>query len=127
MTSFQLTIPANRRAAARYIDQVHRKLQQAYARKPHITQTEIARSLGVHRSVINRQLRGHQDISIGRIGELAWALGLVAEFDLVEPQADQGNAPAVQAGAFQAAPPKSTSGATVAATQDLAFKVRETA
>ncbi len=40
-----------------------------------ITQSDIAREIGIHRSVINRELRGYKDISVGRVAEIAQALG----------------------------------------------------
>lgn len=85
MTSFRLSVSPHRRAAARFVNKVHRCLQKAYAQSPEITQTAIANALGVHRSVINRQLRGQKDMSLGRVAELAWAMGYEPEFDLVKP------------------------------------------
>jgi hypothetical protein len=40
-----------------------------------MTQSAIANTIGVHRSVINRELRGIKDITLGRVGEIAYALG----------------------------------------------------
>lgn len=90
MPSFQLSVSPHRRAAAKFISEVHRKLQRAYAERPDVTQTAIADALGVHRSVINRQIRGHQDMTLGRVGELAWALGLEPEFVLKERENEDG-------------------------------------
>jgi plasmid maintenance system antidote protein VapI len=81
--SFQITISSNRRAAARFVTAVRRAIQKAYAEEQKasgLTQTAIARALGVHRSVINRELRGRKDMTIGRIAELAWAMGRVPSF-----------------------------------------------
>jgi transcriptional regulator with XRE-family HTH domain len=55
-----------------------------------IKQSDIARAIGVNRSVINRELRGHADISVGRIGELAWALGRRPRFELEKVQIEGG-------------------------------------
>ena len=89
MASFQITIPANRRAAARLIGDVHRSLLTAFGQKSDegLTQSEIARMLGVHRSVINRELRGAKDMTIGRVGELAWAMGKKAVLTLEDVRA----------------------------------------
>lgn len=84
MTSFQISIPAKRRAATRFIDRVHRKLQGAYSRKPDLSQAKIANALGVNRSVVNRQLRGGQDMTLSSVAQLAWALGALPVFDLIE-------------------------------------------
>lgn len=87
MTSFQTTTSSNKRAAARFIGRVRRALQLALieeAKKRGLTQSDIARELGVHRSVINRELRGEKDLTLGRVGELAHVLGRRPEFHLPE-------------------------------------------
>jgi hypothetical protein len=82
--SFQITISPSRRAAARFVTAVRRAIQKAYVeeQKAGLTQTAIARALGVHRSVINRELRGRKDMTIGRVAELAWAMGRVPSFTM---------------------------------------------
>lgn len=100
--SFRIAIAPNRRASARFIDVVRRTLQARFAERKAqegLTQTMIAEALGVHRSVISRELRGVKDLSLGRVGELAWAMGLEPRFDLVVPE--------VSAGANQALTPES--------------------
>ncbi len=94
MTSFQLSVTPHRRAAARFIDKVHGSLRKAYADSPQVTQSAIANALGVHRSVINRQMRGRKDMSLGRVAELAFLLGFEADFEMSKPdiQSD-GNTP----------------------------------
>lgn len=74
--SFQITLKPNRRAAARFIGDVRRAILKAYAEEKKasgLSQTDIARALDVHRSVINRELRGVKDMTLGRVAELAWA------------------------------------------------------
>jgi hypothetical protein len=83
--SFQITISPSRRAAARFVVAVRRAVQKAYVEEQKasgLTQTAIARALGVHRSVINRELRGLKDITLGRVAELAWAMGRVPTFEM---------------------------------------------
>lgn len=82
--SFQITISPSRKAAARFVTAVRRAIQKAYIeeQKAGLTQTAIARALGVHRSVINRELRGRKDITLGRVAELAWAMGRVPSFSM---------------------------------------------
>lgn len=85
MASFQITVSPNRRAAARFVARVHRAISEAYveqAQKDGKTQSEIARMLGVHRSVINRELRGASNLTLGRVAELAWAMGKKPTFKL---------------------------------------------
>lgn len=88
MTSFQITLSPSRRAAGRFVNSVRRKLQKAFAEESKhsgLTQTDVAKTIGVHRSVINRELRGHKDITLGRVAELASAMGrrAVIEFEEV--------------------------------------------
>jgi len=85
MPSFQIAVKPNRRAAARFVGQVRRAIQKAFKeenKKTGITQSDIARALGIHRSVINRELKGFKDITLGRVAELAWALGRKPSFNL---------------------------------------------
>jgi transcriptional regulator with XRE-family HTH domain len=85
MTSFQLSITPKQRGAGRFIAKVRRALQKALAEEKAargLTQSEIARVLGVHRSVINRQLSGFENLTLGRVGELAHALGREPELIL---------------------------------------------
>lgn len=78
MSSYQISVSPTRRAAARFIEHVRRSILHALAEessKRGITQSDIAREIGIHRSVINRELRGYKDISVGRVAEIAQALG----------------------------------------------------
>lgn len=119
MTSFQISVSPRRRVAARFVESVRRKLQKAYAEATTISQSDIARELGVHRSVINRQLRGYQDMTLGRAAELSWALGYEPTFGLerAEQAAGQNAAPPPNAkfetaarGAFDGGPTWSAHG-----------------
>lgn len=94
MLSLQITISPSQRAAARFVARVRRAIQKALAeegQKRGLTQSDLARAIGVHRSVISRELHGTQDLTLGRVAELAAALGRKPVFDLVEqPPASQG-------------------------------------
>lgn len=98
MASFQISLKPNRRAAGRFVGKVRRALQAAVEddrERIGITQTKIAEAIGVHRSVISRELNGRQDITLGRVAELAWAMGREIDFELRVPEAEAGqNAPA---------------------------------
>jgi len=96
MPSFRISVSPSRRAAARFVIQVRRAFQKAFVeenKKRGLTQSAIAREIGVHRSVINRELTGRKDITAGRIGELAHAMGRVAVFGLPEASAYVGMIP----------------------------------
>ena len=85
--SVRITISPNDQAAGRFVSRVRRELQKALAeeaQKRGLTQSDLARAIGVNRSVISRELRGHKDLSLSRVAELAWALGRRPVFELVE-------------------------------------------
>jgi hypothetical protein len=87
MPSFQTSTKPSRRAAARFVTGVRRKILKALEeeqQKRGLKQTDIARAIEVHRSVINRELRGKKDLTLGRVAELAWAMKRVPTFDLPE-------------------------------------------
>ena len=88
MPSFQISLTPSRREAARFVTRVRRAIQKALAeegKKNGLTQSDIARVIGVHRSVINREIRGYKDMTLGRVAELAHALGRKPFFELQEP------------------------------------------
>src|SRR6266481_7200850 len=87
MPSFQISITPSRRVAARFVSGIRRKILKALEeenKKRGLKQTDLARAINVHRSVINRELRGKKDMTVGRVAELAWALGRTPSFDLPE-------------------------------------------
>ena len=105
MPSFQITLSPSKRAAGRFVHGVRRGLQKALAEesaKRGLTQSAIANAIGVHRSVINKELRGQKDITLGRIAELAWALGRKAILTFPELTSTAGQ------NQFVVAPPIST-------------------
>ena len=96
--SFRLPMSPEDRAAGRFVSRVRRGLQQALAeeaKRRGLSQSDLARAIGVNRSVISRELRGHKDLSLSRVAELAWAMGRRPVFELVETafaQAEDGEA-----------------------------------
>lgn len=94
MESFQIGVDQHSVDAARFLAAVRRALQQELSEQKEcggITQSDIARQLGVNRSVINRELRGERDLSLFRVGEIASLLGKepVLEFKKSEDCAGQ--------------------------------------
>jgi ribosome-binding protein aMBF1 (putative translation factor) len=92
--SFQITITPKERASGRFVSKVRRAIQKALAeetKKRGITQSDLARTIGINRSVISREIRGHKDMTLGRVGELAWALGRKPTFDLLEMTQREGS------------------------------------
>jgi transcriptional regulator with XRE-family HTH domain len=119
MPSFQISITPNRRAAARFVTDVRRKILKALEeenKKRGLKQTDLARAINVHRSVINRELRGKKDMPVGRVAELGWALGRIPTFNLPErvPQ-DGSNLPM----------PAVASGPSISGSQDKPFARNE--
>jgi hypothetical protein len=105
MPSFQITLSPSKRAAGRFVHAVRRGLQKALAEesaKRDLTQSAIANAIGVHRSVINKELRGQKDMTLGRVAELAWALGRKAVLTFPEQVSAAGQ------NQFVVAPPMST-------------------
>jgi plasmid maintenance system antidote protein VapI len=94
MSSFQIAISPKRRAAGRFIARVRRVLQAAYVEENErsgMTQSDLARAVDVHRSVISRQLNGREDMTLGRVAELAWAMGRDIVFELPVVHSVQGD------------------------------------
>jgi len=86
--SFQINLKPQRRAATDFIGVLRRKLKTAIAETQaeaqeaeSFNQSGIANRLGIHRSVISRELNGSSDITAGRIAEIAWAIGRNVEID----------------------------------------------
>lgn len=98
--SFQISLTPTARAAAYFIGEVRDKLVKGLVdrnRANGLTQSDIAKEIGVHRSVISRELRGRKDITLGRVAQLAEAMGFIIDFNLVEPAAERGVNAAVSA------------------------------
>lgn len=90
MMSFRIGLSPSRRAAARFVTSVRRAIQRALAEekaKSGVTQSDIARAIGVHRSVISREISGYQDLTLGRVAELAWAMGRTPHFEMLPIEA----------------------------------------
>ena len=89
MYSYLFDIGERARKASRFIGHVRSEIQRALifekkARK--ITQQEIANQLGVHRSVVNRQIMGIENLTLRSVADLAWALDWDIEFKLTKPE-----------------------------------------
>ena len=83
--SFQIKISPQRAQAVYFLPAIRQAFKQAIVdgmKQGGPNQSEIARRLGVHKSVISRELNGASDITAGRIAELAYALGLEAHIEL---------------------------------------------
>jgi plasmid maintenance system antidote protein VapI len=76
--SFRITLPRHKRDGARFVGSVSRELQKVLAEEQKETglkQADIARTLGVNRATITRQIHGHENMTLLRVGELGSAMG----------------------------------------------------
>lgn len=83
--SFKLQMSPRDKASARFIAAVQKAIVEialAEKEKTKITQQEIAKRLGVNRSVINRMLKGEANLTLRSVAEFAWALGYTPSFEL---------------------------------------------
>ena len=92
--SFQISLPRHKRESARFVGGVSRSLQRVLAeeeKKRNLRQADIARTLGVDRATITRQIHGRQNMTLSRVGELASAMGREAVLTFPEPNAQFGS------------------------------------
>lgn len=83
--SFQFDLSPKDIAAIRFVPIVRRALQKAFndfSLPNGVNKAEIARRLGVHRSVVTRMLSGKKALTTRSVAELAWAMGCEPEFKL---------------------------------------------
>lgn len=90
--SFRMQIDPRSRKAARFISGVHKQLQQAYLRASArgITQQEIANTLDVDRSTINRRLMGGGNLTLRTLSDFAHAMDESVEV-VFRPQSAHGS------------------------------------
>ena len=91
--SYRLKLTPRQRKVGRFIGAVRNEIQKAYAEEKaagHTTQAELARDLGVSRSVVNRRIRGLQNLTVRSIADLAWALNREIVFEIRKPSAPAG-------------------------------------
>lgn len=93
--SFEVPMKKHDRAAGRFVGRVRRELLKALdeeSARTGLNRSKIADELGIHRSVITRQLNGYADITLSRVAELASVMGRRAELSL--PRIEEVKAPA---------------------------------
>jgi predicted XRE-type DNA-binding protein len=92
MISYLFDIGERARKVGRFTASVREGLQNAVfieKRRRKLTQQQIATSIGVNRSVINRQIMGTENLTISRVAELAWAIGWDVEVIFRDPLSKQ--------------------------------------
>lgn len=94
MMSYQISLTPSKRVSGHFVAQVRRAIQKALAeeeKERNVTQSDIARAIGVNRSVISREIRGHKDLTLSCVAELAWAMGRKPSFALQKVDAPLGS------------------------------------
>jgi transcriptional regulator with XRE-family HTH domain len=85
VTSFHFDIGSRARQAGRFIGRVRSELLKSLSEKKietGLSQQELARRLGVHRSLINRQLSGESNLTLRSLADIAWAMDMEIVFEL---------------------------------------------
>jgi transcriptional regulator with XRE-family HTH domain len=92
--SFSLNIAPTQRAGSRFIAKVRKAMLMAALdeKKNGVSQTSIAKALGVDKAVVSRLLRGQSNLTLRTIGEIAHVLGYEPEFKM-RPIHIKGNRP----------------------------------
>jgi len=88
MNSFVFDIGDRSRRVSRVLGKLRSDLQTAFVTEKKtrkITQQEIAKSLNVNRSVVNRQLIGKENLTVKSAVELAWAMGWETKIEVYKP------------------------------------------
>lgn len=86
--SYRYSIAPKSKKVGRFLGQVRRELQKAFLEEKKargLTQAQIARELGVDRSVVNRQLSGTENLTLRRLGEYGFIFGRDPHFSLKKP------------------------------------------
>lgn len=73
MMSYQMRLDPRSRVAGRFIGAAHDELRAAFERSGK-TQQEVADLLGVDKAVINRRLKGTENLTLRTLAEMAWAI-----------------------------------------------------
>ena len=71
--SYRMRLSKRSRNAGRFISRVHEEIQRAFSSSG-MKQNEVAEKLEINRSVVNRQLQGHSNLTLRSIADLAWAM-----------------------------------------------------
>jgi hypothetical protein len=85
MTSSRASPSSRDLSAARFVGDVREELILAFLEEMSergLTKSDLARLLGVNRSVISRVLNGAAPLELRTIGQLAWAMGRDPQFKL---------------------------------------------
>ncbi|WP_083967480.1 MULTISPECIES: helix-turn-helix domain-containing protein [unclassified Methylosinus] len=91
--SFLLKLDPRQRKAGRFIGRVRDEIIKAFTSEKQargLTQEQVAQALGIHRSQVNRILKGEENLTLRTISDLAWALDREIVFRLEKPESVPG-------------------------------------
>jgi transcriptional regulator with XRE-family HTH domain len=94
MISFRFAPDLRKRIAGRFFARVRRELNKAFmeeAADRGLTQAELARKLGVDRSVVCRQLSGTANLTMRTLADYAWALDRDLDFSMPKRESAANN------------------------------------
>jgi DNA-binding XRE family transcriptional regulator len=77
MMSFRFAPDRRKRVTGRFFARVRRELQKAFMEEKKergLTQSQLARELGVDRAVVCRQLSGTSNLTLRTLADYAWAM-----------------------------------------------------
>ena len=110
MPSFEYELDKKSEVGSDFITRVNEELQRALvtekqARK--ITQQEIADTLEINRSVVNRRFMGLENLTVRSIAETLWAIGWEPLFKVkkIAPQDGENERAKPKENSFKLAPP----------------------
>ena len=83
MKSYRVKIDPKSRKAALFISKLQEKIQEAFVATG-MTQQEVAKILGVDRSVVNRRLTRSANLTLRSIAEFAYAFDKDIHFEFVD-------------------------------------------
>ncbi len=89
MSSLKFRISPRRRKFVHLAGKIQDELQKAFAEeheKNGLTKSEVAQSLGTHKSFITRKLNGTSNMTIETLADFAWALNREIHFCLARPE-----------------------------------------
>jgi len=80
--SYRPQVSLRRRTFSRLVGDIHQELARVMTKKPSVTKAEIARRLGVDRSLVTRRLNGTSNMTLETLADLAWAMDQKIEIRL---------------------------------------------
>lgn len=94
MRSFLNNVDKRRALYLKLAGSVESQLRDAYAKRHDAgidNQTTVGKKLGVGRSVINRRLSGHANLTLETIADMLWALDHDISVEIFDPASRQGH------------------------------------